>query len=231
MGRYQERERSMSHLLRIGIVDFPAFAGININMMPFVIGEKASLPQSYEQYWPLIQACHIEKDEEGRIGYLSIMESVVQCGTSQRRPGIHTDGHGSSAWGWGRGAVSDNGRVRGLYMASNTAQSCRAWNYPVEAPGDAGDCESLRDILEQSTATYMDANTIYWMTDKCPHESLPVMSTAQRQWFRVVTHAVDVWYAYHSTPNSLGVLPNGKIIYGDKFASSYQRLPAEAGSL
>ncbi len=41
-----------------------------------------------------------------------------------------------------------------------------------------------------------------------------------RQFFRVVTEKVDVWYTQHNTENKLGVKPplQVKIIDGDKFA-------------
>lgn len=207
----------------LGSVTFPAPQNIWINMMPFILGDGASIPEEYRHYWPLIQACQIEKDEQGHRGYLSIMESFVNMGMTQRRGGIHTDGHGSSAWGWGRGDSVAGKRMRGLYMASTTSGHCRAWDVPVIAPGPAGDCEALRETLETTPAVIMQANTLYWLTDRCPHESLPAQEETYRQWVRVVTQSVDVWYAYHSTANRLGVQPAGLLIPGDKFAQAELR--------
>lgn len=219
------RHEKTSHVLEcLGTVIFPAPQDIHINMLPFVLGDPDSLPDEYRQYWPLVQACHIEKAEEGSIGYLSLMESFVQTGHTQRRHGVHTDGHGSSAWGWGRGASVTGERMRGLYMASTTQGQCRAWNCAVEAPGEQGDCEALRTKLERVPYVVMEANTLYWMTDACPHESLPAITDGYRQWFRVVTHAVDVWFAWHSTANRLGVLPAGRIIHANKFAKDQERV-------
>ncbi|CAK4744617.1 unnamed protein product, partial [Aphanomyces euteiches] len=56
-----------------------------------------------------------------------------------------------------------------------------------------------------------------WITDRTPHESLPLKKTQYRQFFRLVTSQVSHWYADHSTPNPLGILPTTKIIYGNKF--------------
>jgi hypothetical protein len=49
---------------------------------------------------------------------------------------------------------------------------------------------------------------------------LPASLNTHRQFFRVVTEGVNVWYAKHSTPNPLGIVPpdNVRIIEDDKFA-------------
>ena len=57
------------------------------------------------------------------------------------------------------------------------------------------------------------------MTDCTPHESLPLKAGTSRQYFRLVTSDVSVWYADHSTPNPLGIVPEEevKIVHGNKF--------------
>ena len=62
---------------------------------------------------------------------------------------------------------------------------------------------------------------MYWMTDSCPHESMPLPELTYRQWFRYVTSAVSVWYEKHSTKNRLGIKPNCQIIFDDKFGKNY----------
>ena len=53
------------------------------------------------------------------------------------------------------------------------------------------------------------------MTDRTPHESLPLKPGQYRQYFRLVTSNVSVWYAKHSTPNPLGCTPGEgvRIVY------------------
>ena len=127
---------------------------------------------------------------------------------------------------WGRGCVDDKLKsyfeyIGGLYMASNVADSCRVWNCKIKDPGDVvgplGDLEHVRYALGQGEN--LDAGEIVWMTDCTPHESLPLPAGTKRQFFRLVTSDVSVWYADHSTPNPLGVVPpdNVKILYGNKF--------------
>jgi len=95
----------------------------------------------------------------------------------------------------------------------------------------------------------MDANAIYWITgtiiihiritykhtrthtlthnhnttDSTPHESVPMNEHVYRQYFRVVTSNVGVWYSKHSTANRLGVVPPSscEILHDDKFSPSF----------
>jgi hypothetical protein len=210
-------------VFEIGTVAFPATTGIAINMMPFVMGDRDSIPAQIRGYNPIIDACQLEPEQLGKIGYLSIQESSVTVGRpSQRRPGIHTDKHPLRAWGggeWGRGSIDGETRKDGIYMASSLEASCRAWNFHVDIPGTMGDCEYLREELERLSPLMMKSHTLYWMTDSVPHESLPLKPGTFRQWFRLVTHKVDLWYEQHSTANPLGVLPACRTLSGNKFGS------------
>jgi hypothetical protein len=189
-------------------------------MMPFGIGGLDSIPTEYRQYSKIISACNLPPNESGRIGYLSISESNVAAGASQRRGGIHTEGHLVSGWGgggWGGGAESlpTNPKFGGLYMASTVDNSCRIWDRLVWQPGNMGDCEHLRNELGEGQL--MQKNELYWLTDRTPHEALRLDQPVRRQWFRLVTSQVDIWYRQHSTPNRLGVAAACRIIEGSKF--------------
>ncbi len=130
---------------------------------------------------------------------------------------------------WGRGNYDDEMRTYynycgGLYMASNVADSTRVWNCKVKEPGDVvgplGDLEHLRWALGEGET--LDAGEVVWMTDCTPHESLPLRAGQRRQYFRLVTQDVSVWYADHSTPNPLGVVPPEEVVilHGNKFDES-----------
>src|SRR5579872_4930231 len=75
----------------IGKITFPLPQDIDINMMPFIIGDINSLPLKYRTYWPLIEACPYDETQCGSVGYLSISEGLIEKDSTQRRPGIHTD--------------------------------------------------------------------------------------------------------------------------------------------
>ncbi|KAL1520867.1 hypothetical protein AB1Y20_022428 [Prymnesium parvum] len=58
---------------------------------------------------------------------------------------------------------------------------------------------------------------LFWVTDRTPHESLPLKEKQYRQYFRLVTSRISVWYEAHSTPNPLGVQPAAPIVTYNKF--------------
>lgn len=233
------------------VVDFPAPANININMMPFVMAQKfheSKLPSNLKHYWDRIIKHCILRREIGKIGYLTIQESRVDKGSCQRRPGIHTESPGVNLlkdsrgvlvpvylhWGRVFAAPGDEEQTTfwlklegGIFMASNVDDSCRVWNCEIERPGvdsldivgKHGDVEHLREFLPADNET-MTANRIYWMTDRTPHESLPLTEGAYRQYFRLVTSDVSVWFKDHSTINPNGVVPDPKVTrvaLGSKF--------------
>lgn len=226
-------------LLEQGRVEFPKFQGIDINMMPFVMGDRKSLPEEYHSYWPMIQQC-VSDVQRGEIGYLTLQESDVAAGASQRRPGLHLEAPGwiKSGGGavmetlqhWGGGHHDEDMIEGGLFTASTVGHSCRAWNMKIEdaedVVGPLGNAEHLRELLEEEAATFLSESTLYWMTDCTPHESMPLPDGTRRQYFRLVTSAVSIWYAKHSTANPLGIMPNPnvtRILTVDKFADRDRR--------
>lgn len=201
---------------RFGTVEFPEPTGININMMPFKIGDKNSLPENLWGYWPILLRCRPR--EIGHVGYLTIHESLVEKGKPQRRGGVHTETPGFIWHGGDYTCVAWGG---GVYMASNVSNSCAVWPCLIEdagqVVGDMGDCEHLRDHLGEPVR--LEAGELIWMTDRTPHESLPVEEPTYRQFFRFVTSSLTVWYKQHSTLNPLGIKPQHrvKILKQNKF--------------
>ena len=130
---------------------------------------------------------------------------------------------------WGNGVIlSSQKYVGGIFMTSSVPNSCCAWNCKIERDsesgteiiGQHGSCEHLREFLPEECKIMMEPNVLYWITDRTPHESLPMKERTYRQFFRVVTENVSLWFADHSTPNPCGVLPDPsitKIVRGNKF--------------
>jgi hypothetical protein len=226
----------------ISKVTFPEYQGnIHINMMPFIMGDKNTLPDYLHGYLSIIEKC--SKIESGKVAYLTITESAVKAGNSQRRPGIHTEGTKSSGWGdgswgnrrnngnwgggewgggvsnpnwnnwgnaWGQGSMSKDG----IYMAS-TDGSCKIWNCLVSS-------EQVNEhggllVAPVGLSEIMQPSSLYWLTDRTPHEALPVAQDTNRQYFRLVSEKVSVWWKQHSTPNPFGIQPTCKILYHSKF--------------
>lgn len=219
----------------IGRATFPAPQDININMMPFIMGKEDSLPEAYRHYWPLIEQCNVPKKENGKICYLTIQESQVAAGQCQRRSGAHIESPGTIKQGgeyreqrynWGCGAIiHDGSQVEGgIYMASNISNTCRIWDVKIKDPAIAvdnfGGVEHMRDLLGDGVC--MEANKIYWLTDATPHESLPLETDGYRQFFRLVTSSLSVWYPGHSTANELVEIDKEvtELVDGSKFLAA-----------
>ncbi len=194
---------------QISVITFPKYQGnLNINMMPIIFGDNESIPKYLHGYIPLIEKC--SGLEKGKLAYLTIHESFVKAKQSQRRPGIHTEGTSNGGWGGG----SWGGIEKGLYMASNDG-SCRVWN--TLATADKVDEHGALMSPIESSGELMNPNILYWMTDRTPHEALPVEKDTNRQFFRLVSNDVSFWWKQHSTENPLGIQPNCKILTHRKY--------------
>merc|ERR1719317_650071 len=53
----------------------------------------------------------------------------------------------------------------------------------------------------------MKPNHLYWLTERTPHECLPLTRRTFRQFFRVVSSDVSIWFECSSTKNPLGITP------------------------
>ncbi len=71
--------------------------------------------------------------------------------------------------------------------------------------------EHLKYCLPNDKKTMMKKDTLYWITDRTPHESVPMKKAGYRQFFRLVTSNLSVWYPEHSTANPVGIIPDEDI--------------------
>lgn len=218
-----------------GTVTFPEPADRNVNMLPFIFGDKSSLPPELRCYYDLIEKCPYKYtgNETGKVGYLTVHEGFVQAGDAQRREGLHIEtpsvvDDGTAAFTpalehcWGIGVFFEPDRYEGgIYMASNVANTSEVYDALVDKniPGIVdkhGGCEHLRPLLGPSTK--LAANQLIWMTDCTPHEALPQAASEYRQFFRVVTSQISHWFAQHSTPNPYVAIPeNVVVVKANKF--------------
>ena len=79
---------------KVGKVVFPQPNDRNVNMLPFIFGNKRPLPKNLQCYFDLVEACPYHKSERGTVGYLTVHESYVGAGKTQRRPGLHIESPG-----------------------------------------------------------------------------------------------------------------------------------------
>jgi hypothetical protein len=233
---------------------FPPFTGININMMPIILGNfynNTSLPDYIKPYDKIILSCvhqqygslPTEKWNNNKwIGYLTIHESIVEPGETQRRPGLHIEsplGKGdfiprpiknfdedyyNSEWfsiEWGGGNYHKDKHRDGIYIVSNTDDMTAIYPYLVEnsekVTDKYGGLQEFKNDLTDKIFT--KKNKVYWITDKTPHESLPnnTDKPVYRQFVRIVVGPIGAWYSQHNTPNPLGIKPDAPVIDTNKF--------------
>jgi hypothetical protein len=231
---------------------FPSPKDININMMPIKLYRlNDTVPKEYEQYIDIIRSCRAETSisfEQGfsidHVVYLTIHESLVEVGKTQRRAGLHIERPRciSSTGGrmvkknnedeiynglsWGLGNWHDDHPIDGIYIASNIEDSCKVWPVLIENPEEITDAHGgikhLRNGLGEGQC--LKAGELMWITDRTPHESLPLKAPKDdpdakfvyRQFFRLVVGKISVWYSQHNTPNPL-VQPDAPISHESKF--------------
>lgn len=105
-------------------------------------------------------------------------------------------------------------------MASSDG-ACQIWDCQVEQSKVDNHGELLLNSKAELQSKHMPcsttANQLYWFTDRTPHESLPVAEDGIRQFFRLVSSEIDVWWKQHSTSNPIGIQPDCKILNNSKF--------------
>ncbi|KAJ3243405.1 hypothetical protein HDU77_010427 [Chytriomyces hyalinus] len=233
---------------------------VHVNMMPFTMVDPddtynprntkhiaKTLPPNLKRYAALVAKClRRVPGEHGKVGYISVHESYIEKGATQRRPGLHIESPGRSpsgiipmhgyhknfSWGGGAADLDEFGEINmrgGIFFGSNMAGTSRVWDCLIEdhdkVAGHLGDIGHLRKLIGGNEAgTLLDAGEIVWMTDRTPHESVPQPKSGFRQFFRIVTSEVSGWYEEHNTPSELGVAPNCDIVKGNKFLSGVKDL-------
>jgi hypothetical protein len=197
----------MKALEILDTVNFPNPSGVAINMMPFIYGDKNSLPGQYRQYHDLAMSCKM-KEEIGKVCYLTVSENWAVAGNSHRRSGIHTEARPNIRWGGGGWGGTD--RSAGIYIASTVANTTRLWDAKDYDMGEGGSLEHKKEYYPEN-GILLNANQLAWMTDVTPHESVPVKETVFRQFFRLVSSNIGAWFKEKNTFNSLGVMPTAPI--------------------
>ena len=195
----------MKHYQEVSRINFPQFNGLMINMMPVIVGDIDSLPDELKSYHSIINQTRLE---QGSLAYLTVRESIITSNAPQSRGGIHVEAPKLNAWGGGAwGGISFD---KGVYMAS-TDGACNVWDELAHDRDHQGAC-SVSTVPEK-----MKESMLYWITDKTPHQALPSAVGTQRQFFRLVSDEISVWYSQHNTKNPKGIMPNCEIVDYNKF--------------
>lgn len=189
-------------------------------------------------------------DPKNRIAYLTVDERPVsEAGRSQRRGGVHVESPGalreaeiankskytpdlSYYHPWGSGFATTEYLVGGIFIASNVSDTTAVWNTRIhdtfgDIIGPHGSLERMRELLGPPTKRLV-AGELVWLSDRTPHESLPLTDTSvRRQFFRLVVGEIGLWFADHNTLNPTGypVPESVPIIHGNKFEVVGRKVP------
>jgi hypothetical protein len=168
---------------------FPPPSGLYCNMMPFAPRfPNKTIPSLFTGYMPFIKrmlhdcsraGAFGRKPDESAVWYLSIHESTVQTGKSQRRGGLHVETPGRlrlpgtahfqvyAYESWGSGYWRSGSPVGGILQVSNVNDTCAVWLCTVDDPADVvgpnGNIEHMRSIIEtKAKKVLLKANQVCW---------------------------------------------------------------------
>lgn len=186
----------------IGNILFPQFSGIKCHMMPFIQGDASSLPPEYKSYSDIVNNNFLEK---GEIGFLTIDESFVKEGSSQRgynsagikrnvhiEVGSHKDknhwGGGGSSWGNGYKTVLDKDTM--VLIANSISDTCKIWDTKDMSFTEDGDLSAYIDKYPENTGILLKEGELVKMSIFTPHECINQKHSGNRQFIRIVGKGV-----------------------------------------
>jgi hypothetical protein len=167
-------------------------------MMPYIQGDFSSVPDDYALYRDIIESVFFNR---GDIGFLTIDESVAVAGKPHRGAramygrAIHTEAgkhprDGAYQWGWGSShRVTLDQDVR-ILLANNLDDSCAIWDSTHENTSLDGDIGYAADDYLYGDAIFMGAGEVHEIGILTPHESVPVQTTVNRQFLRIMSSGI-----------------------------------------
>ncbi len=193
----------MKNNMIVNKIEFPEFSGIKCIMMPFIQGDSSSLPEMYRAYSKIIDDNYIEDRE---IGFLTIDESFVDAGKSQRgynsgetnrnvhievgrnKSSNHWGGGGGSSWGRGHKTRIDNNTK--VLIANSISDTCRFWNTKEMSHTNDGDLSAYIDKYPEETGILLKSGQLARISIFTPHECINQQESGNRQFFRIVGKGV-----------------------------------------
>lgn len=169
-------------------------------MMPFIQGDSSSLPDTYMPYSEIIDNNYLEK---GELGLLTIDESFVEVGKSQRgynagginrnvhiEVGRYKDGNcwGGNSWGGKANTLLDDDTM--VLIANSISDTCRFWDALEKRYTRDGDLSSYIEDYPEETGYLLKAGQVAKISIFTPHECVAQKESMKRQFFRIVGKGV-----------------------------------------
>ena len=216
---------------------------------------RVELPEGFRQYGDVIRVCRVPMKPARiayltiQEGWVPVGTCQRRPGPHVERPGGSASGKGrfvpatpaseqyndseyrDLAWGGGY-VTKDGGLMDGIFVASSVAGTTRVWSTLVDRPEEVTDVHGglpgwagEGGVGSTVDTRNLDAGEVCWITDRTPHESLPVRAPPNdpnatrvyRQFFRLVVGPISVWHSKHNTPSPVGVLPDAPVSDDSKF--------------
>lgn len=182
-------------------ISFPQYSGIKCLMMPYIQGDPESVPVHIRKHYSdIIENTVLEPCD---IGYLTIHESHVEKGNPQRghrakyARALHTEAgmlvHPKSgikklAWGGSYNTTLDKDTE--VLIASSVPNTCAVWDELEMNTSEDGDIGHLAYRYPLDSAHILNKGEVKKLNILTPHESLPVKSSMNRQFLRIVSNGV-----------------------------------------
>jgi len=195
----KQKMNKMKNMI-VNKIQFPELTGIKCNMMPFIQGDSSSLPEIYKPYSKIIKENYLQK---GEVGFLTIHESFVDSGKSQRgynSVGINRNVHievgrnekinswGGSSWGGKYNTLLDDDTM--VLIANSVSDTCRVWDAKEMAYTKDGDLSAYIDKYPEETGVLLKSGEVAKISIFTPHECVNQYYSSQRQFFRIVGKGV-----------------------------------------
>jgi hypothetical protein len=207
-----------------GNIIFPEFIGESARcyMMPFIQGRPESLPEQYRSYADIVEKWAFE-GQEGELGLITIDETYVEAGKSQRGYGagdrtIHTEAclsNNTIRWGgppppsWGRDAPVLLERDLRVLIANSIADTCMVWDTKVEDTTPDGDLSMRAAEFPRTSGRMMASGELMEIGIFTPHEPIPQKHSGNRQFFRIVGKGVqgrDTYFTRNEKLERMGLI-------------------------
>lgn len=181
-------------------ITFPAPQGLKCNMMPFVQGDSQSLPPEFKSYSKAVEENYLEK---GEIGFLTIQESFVEAGKSQRgfnsaniKRNVHIEvgrkmlqnKWGGNSWGGNNRTLLDDSTQ--ALIANSISDSCRFWDTFDMSETNDGDLSKYIEKYPEETGILLKSGEVANISIFTPHECVNQNVSGNRQFFRIIGKGV-----------------------------------------
>ena len=188
-----------SWVRNLGRIALPEWTGRRKYMHTFDAGGPA-MAAGFEPYLPVVSSLCRAAAITGN-AHLTVDESIVEAGRSQRRPGAHVDGcfvpeergwtHGGGGGSGWRHRYNAAGEIRqrmAVIVATDVA-GCRVYPGRFEGePAEDGDLEHIRSRL--GAGQLLAAGQAWLLSPDCVHESLRFERSTRRTFLRIALESL-----------------------------------------